>query len=338
MKKLLAVILVLLCALGVFGCSEGEIHDHVPYDAMLNLEVWDGRFVFQRIATTPCIVYSNAAITDMSEGTMYEDNHDILTTIYQVTNGKDAAMDIPEDCINSHSVESTSFHSSSHYIYMFDNEREDVPWHYRFAICGCGTVMITNNDELLCTIELTDEEIQTILNAFKLTETEDERYIDVTDLYTLTKNDNNTYSYSFSDLEGKILFENGDVWRLPKINQIADNIYGLVTQTGTGLSTNWAVYCDVKNSQTSDIYYYVLGAKENYVICGDYKNGEHFIVVQEIFDTDGDRYYKEYKLEDASPVAADFTVCCKFDTNGNAVVTYITGNDYAEKDLIISLP
>lgn len=167
---------------------------------------------------------------------------------------------------------------------------------------------------------------------------EDKVYKDVTDLYTLTKNDDNTYSYSFSDLEGKILFEKDDVIREPKINQIADNVYELITQTGTGLSTNWAVYCDVKNSQTSDIYYYVLAAKENYVICGGHKNSEHFIVVQEIFDTDGDRYYKEYKLEDASPVAADFTVYCNFDTSGNAIVTYITGNDYTEKDLIISLP
>lgn len=139
-------------------------------------------------------------------------------------------------------------------------------------------------------------------------------------------------------MEGKVLFKNDDVIRKPKINQIAVNVYELITQTGTGLSTNWAVYCDVKNSQTSEIYYYVLAAKENYVICGGYKNGERFIVVQEIFDTDGDRYYKEYKLEDASPVAADFAVDCKFDANGNAVVTYLTGDDYTETDLTISLP
>lgn len=154
MKKLLVIILALLCALGVFGCSKGDINDHVPYDAMLNLEVWDGKLVFQRIATTPCIVYSDAPITDMSEGTMYEDNHDILTTIFQVTNGKDAIIDYT-DCF------------FSHYIYIFDNEHEDIPWHYRLAFHECGAMTITNNDELLCTIELTDEEIQTILNAFK---------------------------------------------------------------------------------------------------------------------------------------------------------------------------
>lgn len=183
-----------------------------------------------------------------------------------------------------------------------------------------------------CTNEPGDKEYKDIINK-----PEDKEYNDITDLYTVTKNDDNTYSYSFSDLDGKILFENDDV-REPKINQITDTVYELITQSGTGLSTNWAVYCDVNNSKTSEIYYYVLTAKKNYVICGDSKNGEHFIVVQEIFGTDGDTYCKEYKLENVSPVSADFVIDCKFDANGNAIVTYLTGDDYTETDLTISLP
>lgn len=131
-----------------------KIHDHVPYDAMLNLEIMDGKFRFQRIATTPCIVYSNTPITDMSKGTVFDDRHDILTTIFQAMDGKDAIMATPE-CV------------FSHYIYMFDNEREDIPWHYRFAIHSCGAVMITNNEELICTIKLDEEEIQSVLNSFE---------------------------------------------------------------------------------------------------------------------------------------------------------------------------
>ena len=169
-------------------------------------------------------------------------------------------------------------------------------------------------------------------------ESDDKGYKDITDLYTLTPNDDNTYSYAFFDLNGKVLFKKENVVRKPKVNQIGDTVYELITQTGTGLSTNWAVYCDVENSNTSDIYYYVLSAKENYVICGDFKNDEHFIIIQEIFDTDGDRYYKEYKLENVSPVAADFAIDCKFDTNGNAIVTYLTGDNYTETDLTIYLP
>ena len=170
MKKLIALGLVFICAFSLISCgqqaqgqqeattpnqsskSDDEFHEHVPYEAMLNLEVIDGKFRFQRIATTPCIVYSNAPISDMSKGMIYNDNHDILTSIFQATDGKDAIMDTPE-C------------EFSRYIYMFDNERENIPWHYRFAICNCGAVMITNNDELICTIQLTEEELRSIIPA-----------------------------------------------------------------------------------------------------------------------------------------------------------------------------
>ena len=135
----------------VVGDDDSSHDDGIPpYDAMLNLEVWDGKFLFQRIATTPCIVYSNTPINDMSKGAVFEDRHDILTTIFQAMHGKDAIMNTPE-C------------EFSRYIYMFDNERENIPWHYRFAICNCGAVMITNNDELICTIKLNEEELRSII-------------------------------------------------------------------------------------------------------------------------------------------------------------------------------
>lgn len=180
MKKLIALGLVFVCVFSLISCgqqaqgqqeattptqssndettptqsskSDDEFHAHVPYEAMLNLKVIGGKFRFQRIATTPCIVYSNAPISDMSKGMIYNDNHDILTSIFQATDGKDAIMDTPE-C------------EFSRYIYMFDNERENIPWHYRFAICNCGAVMITNNDELICTIQLTEEELRSIIPA-----------------------------------------------------------------------------------------------------------------------------------------------------------------------------
>ena len=144
----------------VVGDDDNSHDDGIPpYDAMLNLEVWDGKFLFQRIATTPCIVYSNTPINDMSKGTVFEDRHDILTTIFQAMHGKDAIMNTPE-C------------EFSRYIYMFDSERENIPWHYRFAICNCGAVMITNNDELICTIKLTEEERRSIIPADLLVDLE----------------------------------------------------------------------------------------------------------------------------------------------------------------------
>ncbi|MBO4769736.1 MAG: hypothetical protein J5563_03015 [Clostridia bacterium] len=174
-KRTFFALSILICVLSMAGCfsmksepgpnateshglpateSNDDFHDHVPYDAMLNLEIMNGKFRFQRIATTPCIVYSNTPITDMTKGTVYNDRGDILTTIFRAMDNKDA-VESPSEC------------DFSHYIYMYDSERDDVPWHYRFAICDCGSVMITNNDELLCVIKISEEEIRSVLNAFQ---------------------------------------------------------------------------------------------------------------------------------------------------------------------------
>ena len=175
MKKLMALALTMVCALCLISCSQqgqqdlanptqptkidDNFFDHVPYDAMINLEVMDGKFRFQRIATTPCIVYSSVPISDMPKEMMYKDRHDILTTFFQAMDGKDAIMSTPE-CV------------FSHYIYLFDTEHENIPWHYRFAVCNCGVVMITNNDEFICTIKLNEDERRSIFPADLLVDIE----------------------------------------------------------------------------------------------------------------------------------------------------------------------
>ncbi len=159
---------------------------------------------------------------------------------------------------------------------------------------------------------------------------------DITDLYTSSKNDDNTYSYSFFDLNDNMLFKKENVVREPRINQITASVYELNTQTGTGLSTNWVVYCDVENSKVSETFYYVLGAQGKYVVSADYEDGKHFIIIQNIFDKSA--YYKTYELENVSPVASDFALGCEFDSDGNVIITYITGEDYTETELTIKLP
>lgn len=135
--------------------KNGLICDLPLYDSLLNLEVWGDKFVFQRIATTPCIVCSNVPIDDMSKGTIYEDRHDILTSFFRAMNGKEV-------------VTNTFECDYLYYVYMFDAEDPDIPWHYRFAICDCGAVLITNNDEPLCSIMLDTQEIQSILSSLGL--------------------------------------------------------------------------------------------------------------------------------------------------------------------------
>ncbi len=156
------------------------------------------------------------------------------------------------------------------------------------------------------------------------------------DLYSSTKNEDNTYSYKFYDLNNNILFQKENIVREPIINQIKTTVYELKTQTGTGLSTNWAVYCDVENSKVSETFYYVLAAQGDYVVYANYKDSKHFITVQSTFDKSV--YYKTYELENVSPVAADFALGCEFDGDNNAIITYLTGENYNETKITINIP
>lgn len=156
------------------------------------------------------------------------------------------------------------------------------------------------------------------------------------DCFSLTKNADNTYSYRLTDLEGRLLFEKENSVKEPRVELIAESVYEMKTQTGTGRSTNWAVYCDVENSKTSDIFYYVLEAKNDYVVYANYQDGEHSVIVQNIFDKA--ECYKVYKLNDVSPVAADFIVDCQENDDGSVTITYLAGDDYTEMEITISLP
>ena len=51
--------------------------------------------------------------------------------------------------------------------------------------------------------------------------TPDKKVPDITDLYLLTRHEDFTYSFSLSDYDGNILFEQVNYHREPKLNQIA---------------------------------------------------------------------------------------------------------------------
>lgn len=158
----------------------------------------------------------------------------------------------------------------------------------------------------------------------------------IADLYTLHQNSDGTRSYTFADIHGNILFEKKDVGREPKISPVSAGVYELITQAGTGQSTNWAIYCDVENSKVSETFYYVLLAQGDYVIYANRENDEHSIIVQNIFDKS--KYYEKHILTDCSLVAADFTTGAKLNGEGMAIITYLTGDDYTETEITINFP
>jgi len=153
----------------------------------------------------------------------------------------------------------------------------------------------------------------------------------------ITQQADKTYSYEITDYKGKILDCEDNLTREPKRQKVSSDVIGISVQTGTGLSTNYAKYYDLENSKISETFYYVLAAKDDYVVRADYRDGEHYIVVQDIFDKE--QYYQEYTLENVSPVAADFVVDGYFNTKGNVNITYLSGDDYTETNYtIVILP
>ena len=144
-----------------------------------------------------------------------------------------------------------------------------------------------------------------------------------------------TYSYEITDYKGKILDYEDNLTREPKRQKVSTDIVGICIQSGTGLSTNYVKYYDLENCKISQTFYHVLAAKDDYVVCADYRDGEHYIVVQDIFNKE--QYYKEYKLENVSPVVADFVVDCYFKTKGNVSITYLSGEDYTETNYTIEI-
>ena len=162
---------------------------------------------------------------------------------------------------------------------------------------------------------------------------------EATDFYDLTMHDEDqTFSYTFSDLKGKVLFQKEHTDYEPVLNTVAPNVYELLTQADDVLSANWAVYCDVKNSKVSEVFHYVLLAVDNYVIYATTKNGERFVVVQQIFDLGEGLYRREYKLENATPEIADFISDCEEGENKTVAVRYLVGNPSTVATLTVTLP
>ncbi len=150
------------------------------------------------------------------------------------------------------------------------------------------------------------------------------------------QNDDRTYSYTVSDQKGNILYRQENAIRKPKVWEVSSDVFGLVTQTGTGLATNWAVFCDVESGRVSEIFSYVLGVQGDCVVYADRKEEKYFVVVQNVFDKSA--YCKTYELDNVSPVAADFVVECEFDGDGNATVTYLVSKKNTRTKLTINIP
>lgn len=144
----------------------------------------------------------------------------------------------------------------------------------------------------------------------------------------ITQEKDKTYSYEITDYKGKILDYENNLRPQPKRLCVDTDVVGISVQAGTGLSTNYAKFYDLETGEISKIFYYVIDVEDDCVVYADYRDGEHFIIVEDIFDKE--QYYREYRLENVSPVAADFVISGGFNRKGNINITYWSGDDYTE--------
>ena len=146
---------------------------------------------------------------------------------------------------------------------------------------------------------------------------------DIEDCYQIHANSDLTYSYEITNLSGKVIYSESSVRKAPTIKPLSPSVLAVSAQTGTGLSTNRAVFCDVQNSIVSETFYYVLGAKDGYVFYVENKDKVHTIICRNIFDSTVPA--QEYKVEDEFVVLDSFSEA-DFEINGVAKISYLTSD------------
>ena len=171
----------------------------------------------------------------------------------------------------------------------------------------------------------------TIIVALLLTMsacTKNETLKNIEDCYRIRTNNDLTYSYEITDFKGNILFSESAAIKHPNIKPLSTSVLEVSTQAGTGLSTNWAIYCNVETGKISEKFSHVLGAKDGYVFYVTYKDKVHSIICQSIFGPEA--LTQEYRVDDELVVADSFSKA-DFETEGVAKISYYTGDTAIEQ-------
>ena len=147
-----------------------------------------------------------------------------------------------------------------------------------------------------------------------------------------------TYTIVVKDAAGATLCEENNASREPEILRTGLDIYGLRTHTGTGRSTNYAVFYDLKQGRVSETFYYVLTALREYVVRVEPTEEGTFVVVENIFDPA--LYCETYELPDPAPKVGEIVTSWSYaGTDNNGVsVTYLSGENYTETEFFIDIP
>lgn len=140
------------------------------------------------------------------------------------------------------------------------------------------------------------------------------------------------YYYDLFDEFGNIIKHECTFMDEPNISLISDSIVKVSVQSGTGRSTQWTYYYNVKDSLFSPVFYYTLNERANLVA---YFDGQK-IIIRDVFDDK--KYYKEIELQKDLSKTTDPIENAIFSTDLKQItVFYVSGPDFQQTSEIINL-
>lgn len=143
----------------------------------------------------------------------------------------------------------------------------------------------------------------------------------------------NLYYCEIYDENNNIVKSDGPFNKLPKISISDDNLVKLTVQAGTGISTQWGYYYDIKKDCFSRIFYSIFDEYNGRMIFRD----KNKIIVRDIFDKT-EYYYEIDSFKNSLSQSSEPFRKVQFVNDGERIeITYLTGNDYHEVTEVFNL-
>lgn len=155
----------------------------------------------------------------------------------------------------------------------------------------------------------------------------------VEQFFKISANPDYTYNFKVLTRSGAALISEENYSIKPDAELISDSILKL--WAGEGISTHWVRYCDVDAKIVSDVYYGVRGEYESNVVYGEFRDGQHYIIVKNIFD--GEKFSREYLLDDASVDADPMVEIIENNGTYSLSVTYLAGLNKESRNVVFEV-
>lgn len=153
-------------------------------------------------------------------------------------------------------------------------------------------------------------------------------------IYELTENGKPQYKYEIYNADGKTV-DTGTVERMePFFEYYSDKLLSISFSGGTGRCFMQTRFYDIEADKFSEDYWAVLTVDDHRVVYMD--DDTRKLVVRDIFDKA--KYSKEFKLDiNSSSIASNLINEVEFLGDSEIKVTYLSGEDYDEKETTLQL-